>query len=35
MQGKKAIIDQLNALLAYELAAMDQYFILKCIKIGA
>jgi len=27
MQGKKAIIDQLNALLAYELAAMDQYFI--------
>lgn len=27
MQGKKIIIDQLNALLAYELAAMDQYFI--------
>jgi len=27
MQGKKVIIDQLNALLAYELAAMDQYFI--------
>lgn len=27
MQGKKAIIDQLNALLAFELAAMDQYFI--------
>ena len=27
MQGKKIIVDQLNALLAYELAAMDQYFI--------
>jgi bacterioferritin len=27
MQGKKVIISQLNALLAYELAAMDQYFI--------
>jgi len=27
MQGKKAIIDKLNALLAFELAAMDQYFI--------
>lgn len=27
MQGNKVIIDQLNALLAYELAAMDQYFI--------
>lgn len=27
MQGKKVIIDQLNGLLAYELAAMDQYFI--------
>jgi bacterioferritin len=27
MQGKKVIIDQLNALLAFELAAMDQYFI--------
>jgi bacterioferritin len=27
MQGKKIIIDQLNGLLAYELAAMDQYFI--------
>jgi len=27
MQGKKIIIDQLNALLAFELAAMDQYFI--------
>ena len=27
MQGKKVVIDQLNALLAYELAAMDQYFI--------
>jgi bacterioferritin len=27
MQGKKIIIEQLNALLAYELAAMDQYFI--------
>jgi bacterioferritin len=27
MQGKKVIIDQLNTLLAYELAAMDQYFI--------
>jgi len=27
MRGKKVIIDQLNALLAYELAAMDQYFI--------
>ena len=26
-EGKKVIIDQLNALLAYELAAMDQYFI--------
>ena len=27
MQGKKVIIDKLNALLAFELAAMDQYFI--------
>ena len=27
MLGKKVIIEQLNALLAYELAAMDQYFI--------
>jgi bacterioferritin len=27
MQGKKIIIDKLNTLLAYELAAMDQYFI--------
>ena len=27
MQGKTVIIEQLNALLAYELAAMDQYFI--------
>lgn len=27
MQGNKAIIDGLNRLLAYELAAMDQYFI--------
>ncbi|MDP5029450.1 MAG: bacterioferritin [Paraglaciecola sp.] len=27
MKGNKNIIDQLNALLAYELAAMDQYFI--------
>lgn len=27
MQGKKVIIDQLNTLLAFELAAMDQYFI--------
>ena len=27
MQGDKEIIEQLNALLAYELAAMDQYFI--------
>jgi bacterioferritin len=27
MQGKQVIIDQLNALLAFELAAMDQYFI--------
>jgi len=27
MQGKKIIIEQLNALLAFELAAMDQYFI--------
>jgi len=27
MQGKKIIIEKLNALLAYELAAMDQYFI--------
>lgn len=27
MQGKQVIIKQLNALLAYELAAMDQYFI--------
>ncbi|REL30809.1 bacterioferritin [Thalassotalea euphylliae] len=27
MKGDKAIIDSLNALLAYELAAMDQYFI--------
>lgn len=27
MQGNKAVIDQLNALLAFELAAMDQYFI--------
>ena len=27
MQGKKVIIDQLNSLLAFELAAMDQYFI--------
>lgn len=27
MQGNKVIIDQLNTLLAYELAAMDQYFI--------
>jgi len=27
MQGKKIIIEQLNALLSFELAAMDQYFI--------
>ncbi len=27
MQGKKIIIEKLNALLAFELAAMDQYFI--------
>jgi bacterioferritin len=27
MQGKAIVIEQLNALLAYELAAMDQYFI--------
>jgi bacterioferritin len=27
MKGKQAIIDALNGLLAYELAAMDQYFI--------
>ncbi|GGW88652.1 bacterioferritin [Alteromonas halophila] len=27
MKGSQKIIDQLNALLAYELAAMDQYFI--------
>ncbi|WP_374337720.1 bacterioferritin [Methyloversatilis sp.] len=27
MQGKKVILDQLNALLVYELAARDQYFI--------
>ena len=27
MQGKSAIIDALNNLLSYELAAMDQYFI--------
>ncbi|WP_299074301.1 bacterioferritin [uncultured Paraglaciecola sp.] len=27
MQGKSVIINQLNALLAFELAAMDQYFI--------
>jgi bacterioferritin len=27
MQGKQVIIDQLNALLAFELAAMDQYFV--------
>lgn len=27
MQGKQVIIKQLNALLAFELAAMDQYFI--------
>ena len=27
MKGNQKIIDQLNALLAYELAAMDQYFI--------
>jgi bacterioferritin len=27
MQGKPAIIDSLNNLLSYELAAMDQYFI--------
>lgn len=27
MQGKQIIIDALNGLLAYELAAMDQYFI--------
>lgn len=27
MKGDKAIIDSLNELLAYELAAMDQYFI--------
>jgi bacterioferritin len=27
MKGKQVIIDGLNALLAYELAAMDQYFI--------
>lgn len=27
MKGKKIIIDKLNALLAFELAAMDQYFI--------
>lgn len=27
MKGKTVVIEQLNALLAYELAAMDQYFI--------
>lgn len=27
MQGKQTVIDALNGLLAYELAAMDQYFI--------
>jgi bacterioferritin len=27
MQGKQAIIDALNELLSYELAAMDQYFL--------
>lgn len=27
MQGKQNVIDQLNGLLAWELAAMDQYFI--------
>ena len=27
MQGKPVVIEQLNALLAFELAAMDQYFI--------
>jgi len=27
MKGKQGVIDGLNALLAYELAAMDQYFI--------
>ncbi len=27
MKGKSSVIEQLNALLAYELAAMDQYFI--------
>jgi bacterioferritin len=27
MQGKKIVIEHLNTLLAYELAAMDQYFI--------
>ena len=27
MKGNQVIIDNLNALLAYELAAMDQYFI--------
>ena len=27
MQGNKIIIDKLNSLLAFELAAMDQYFI--------
>ncbi|MEP0354960.1 MAG: bacterioferritin [Paraglaciecola sp.] len=27
MQGKQIIIDKLNSLLAFELAAMDQYFI--------
>lgn len=27
MKGKKIVIEQLNALLAFELAAMDQYFI--------
>ncbi|MGS2720121.1 bacterioferritin [Paraglaciecola aestuariivivens] len=27
MQGKNTIVEQLNTLLAYELAAMDQYFI--------
>ena len=27
MQGKQVIVDALNTLLSYELAAMDQYFI--------
>ena len=38
MKGNQAIIEGLNELLSYELAAMDQYFstsfIPKCIWIG-